>query len=468
MNTPNPNNTTAVFALVALAVLARVVVYFVTNYQVDDALITFRYAENLAAGNGFVYNIGERVCGTTTPLFTLLLAGLAVLGIPVPSAAITISVICAGVTTFALARFGQESGAGATAFLPAILYSLYPRSLISDISGLETALFTMLIVLTMYQLIRRHYNTAAIAAGVAALTRPEGIGLVAVVMFVALVERVPRIWKVFAFPFVLISGWLVFAYSYFGTAIPNSLSAKAVLYQKAGTDVFGRVGELMTLGPDLGLLAFGVLICLTIWLAIKQDRIAWIGLTAIGLVAGLAIFPPRIFYWYAAPGLPLIFVVIARCCAMLGRRFKLRGIMLFISIAIAISLAFVSCAKISALNSEMAWYSSNHIAAAEYLNAHADANDTVLAEDIGHFGYHFRGKIIDRDGLVSPQVIEYNRRNDQLAFADSIKPDWIFIARDYPTSQPILNSQLLRERYWQIDYDGPTSEETHLLYRRQH
>jgi len=36
--------------------------------------ITFRYAEQIAKGNGFVYNIGEPVYGTTTPLFTILLS----------------------------------------------------------------------------------------------------------------------------------------------------------------------------------------------------------------------------------------------------------------------------------------------------------------------------------------------------------------------------------------------------------
>lgn len=43
---------------------------------VDDAYITFRYARNLVEDAGFVYNPGEHVLGTTTPLYTLLLAGL--------------------------------------------------------------------------------------------------------------------------------------------------------------------------------------------------------------------------------------------------------------------------------------------------------------------------------------------------------------------------------------------------------
>jgi len=45
----------------------------------DGAYITFRYALNLSQGAGYVYNPGERVQGTTTPVFTLILAGMAAL-----------------------------------------------------------------------------------------------------------------------------------------------------------------------------------------------------------------------------------------------------------------------------------------------------------------------------------------------------------------------------------------------------
>lgn len=40
---------------------------------IDDAFITYRYARNILAGNGFVYNPSEHVLGTTTPLYTFLL-----------------------------------------------------------------------------------------------------------------------------------------------------------------------------------------------------------------------------------------------------------------------------------------------------------------------------------------------------------------------------------------------------------
>jgi hypothetical protein len=56
-----------------LAVAAR----FVPGPRtIDDAYITFRYARNLLEGNGLVFNPGEPVLGTTTPVYALLMAGL--------------------------------------------------------------------------------------------------------------------------------------------------------------------------------------------------------------------------------------------------------------------------------------------------------------------------------------------------------------------------------------------------------
>ena len=59
----------------ALGAVAWIAFRVHTGIVLEDALITFRFAENLATGRGFAFNPGEPVLGTTTPAFTLLLAG---------------------------------------------------------------------------------------------------------------------------------------------------------------------------------------------------------------------------------------------------------------------------------------------------------------------------------------------------------------------------------------------------------
>jgi hypothetical protein len=72
----------------------------------DDTYITFRYSLNLASGHGFVYNLGEHVLGTTTPLWTLVLArALAVLGAPIEQRALVMCALsCDAASAFLLFR----------------------------------------------------------------------------------------------------------------------------------------------------------------------------------------------------------------------------------------------------------------------------------------------------------------------------------------------------------------------------
>jgi hypothetical protein len=67
---------------VTLAALGVVFAAHALSYWaiVDDSFITYRYAENLVAGNGLVFNVGERVEGYTNFLWTLLLAACYSLG----------------------------------------------------------------------------------------------------------------------------------------------------------------------------------------------------------------------------------------------------------------------------------------------------------------------------------------------------------------------------------------------------
>src|SRR6476661_4103138 len=59
--------------VVVLALAARTVP---GPRTIDDAFITFRYSRNIVEGHGFVYNPGSQVLGTTTPLYTVLLAAI--------------------------------------------------------------------------------------------------------------------------------------------------------------------------------------------------------------------------------------------------------------------------------------------------------------------------------------------------------------------------------------------------------
>src|SRR4029434_7187421 len=65
----------------ALAACAAWCAWFARGAPIDDAFITFRYAANLVAGHGLVFNPGERVEGYSNFLWTILIAAGLRLGI---------------------------------------------------------------------------------------------------------------------------------------------------------------------------------------------------------------------------------------------------------------------------------------------------------------------------------------------------------------------------------------------------
>lgn len=138
------------------------------TFLVDDTFIPMRYAENLAQGNGLVYNVGERVEGYSDLIWTLMLGGAAKAGVnqSLSPIALLIFAKCMGVffgiaTIAALAWFLScirkvDATRDRTALLSLALIGV-PASLSFDlwsVSGMETsmcAFFTTLTAALMYR-----------------------------------------------------------------------------------------------------------------------------------------------------------------------------------------------------------------------------------------------------------------------------------------------------------------------------
>lgn len=169
-------------ALVALALAWGLWRASVLAWLSDDGFISFRYAEHLVAGHGLVYNVGERVEGYTNLLWTLLLAAAMALGVPpeVSSQALGIAVWLALVLVLVV-RSWRRSG-GARPFLPlaAALVLLMEDYQTWATGGLETSLFTLLVVGGLLLATRADARTrdlvlAAMLLALAVATRPDGV-----------------------------------------------------------------------------------------------------------------------------------------------------------------------------------------------------------------------------------------------------------------------------------------------------
>ncbi len=171
----------------ALALLATLVSFsgmLWPSWFSDDALISFRYAQNLVAGHGLVYNIGERVEGYTNFLWTILAALVLVLQRDPVFWAYVAGVVLALVILLLTYWTARHVSGPAWALVAALIVATSQNMLIHTArgAGLETGLFTLLALagsmLYLSWWSERRPRAAVLCGGVfalASLTRPEGM-----------------------------------------------------------------------------------------------------------------------------------------------------------------------------------------------------------------------------------------------------------------------------------------------------
>jgi len=211
--------------IVYVLLMTSVLSIFLSGWAYDDPFITYRYAENLANGRGFVYNPGERILSTTTPLFTLVLVPLAFLGAHLPAYANLFGIFCLALGGLSLWDLSYSWKSPSVGWAGLIFYPTFPLLLITV--GSETPIYLALCLATVAFYARGRYTLTAVSAGLATWARPDG-ALVAVVLGLDYLirQRKPILWKTVAIYLAILLGWGIFAWAYFGSPVPVTLAAK--------------------------------------------------------------------------------------------------------------------------------------------------------------------------------------------------------------------------------------------------
>jgi hypothetical protein len=265
-----------VLVLVAAGLAAGIAVLRrVWPFTIDDAFITFRYAQNLAAGHGPTFNPGmPPVEGCTTFAWMLLLSvphalhvdaavfskwagtccGLALLGVTWRFAHAT--------TDFASGRTRRVAAAGAVLAL-----GVMPATAVHAVSGMETMLFALLLTALFERMTRavreddrRALGHAAVLGALVGMTRPEGhvavvIGFASALLIVPPARRRPLVRIAlmgYVLPTLVHQAW---RWAYYGLPFPLSFYVKV---EGTGWPGAAEVQRFLAafatrLGPLLGL-----------------------------------------------------------------------------------------------------------------------------------------------------------------------------------------------------------------------
>jgi hypothetical protein len=406
---------------------------------VDDAYITFRYAQNILDDQGMVYNSGEQVLGTTTPFYT---AVLAIIGIftggssaPFPWIALLINAFADGLTCLLLIGLGEKIGHRRAGYAAALIWSIAPMSVTFAIGGMETSVFLLLMTGTFYFYSIPRPVPTALLASLSLITRPDALLFILPLALVRIIKTlpierlnpdpIPITWKelaVFLFP----SGiWIAFATFYFGSPIPQSIAAKASAYQLPAEAALIRLlqhyatpflGHL-TFGTSwikLGFFIFPVLFGLGALMLLRRQSKFWpILVFPWGYLIAYSIANPLIFRWYLTPPLPIYFLGIFLGGERISR--DLKSILPMMILTLGSVLLTLNgwtikpdhgptrpAPKMAFIKLELIYEQVGKALAIQL-----ESDDVVAAGDIGALGYFSGARILDTVGLISPQVAHY-------------------------------------------------------------
>ena len=392
--------------LCAGALAARIVV---GAHITDDAYITMRYSRNLSAAGILSYNPPDAVLGTSSPLWTVVLAGGAVAGVAPERTAVVISSL-ADLTSIALI-LTSPVGASLPAIVAAATIAAWPAYVIYGVSGMETSFYVTAIVSFVTAASRSRIVAAAIAASLASLARPDGALLVVLGMaWLWWLKSKADALTFGAVATLLCLPWTVYAFVRFGSVIPASVVAKSAardpwtlsfenLYAYFFSGIYGWITILALLG-FVTLIRSGAAFwrIWSVW--------AWSYLASMTIANGFTHFP-----WYFVPVLPIYSAAATLGVQLLITRARsVTRIMdapltraAFATLVVAVLLSRMPALR-NYLDSTASGRETVYASVATELAA-IDPHCTVAATEIGTIGYYYPGRVLDLVGLVSPEVL---------------------------------------------------------------
>jgi hypothetical protein len=493
-NSLNLRDAWFIAAAILVAVGARVLA---GPRTIDDAYITFRYARNLAEGLGFVYNPGQAVLGTTTPLYTVLMSLGWLLGLrDLPRMALVVNTLADAGTVALLYGLGLRLGKSRIVALGvALAWAIAPMSVTFAIGGMETEVVILFLVASFAAYVAGRSRLSAAVMALAVLTRPDAL-IAAGLLFADIglrpllardggsfgnrLRRLP--WAELGIFVALLVPWIVFATTYFGSPLPQSVQAKVHAYHLDPLSAFIRLIQHLStpffeheiFGRFWPAVGFPLYMLLYILGGFRQVRRAGRSLPMVlyplVYVLVFSVANPLIFRWYLAPPLPFYFLgMLTGLQAIVmdvARRFDRERVGTWV-VGTATAALLVFSLGAYALHPdhgpdrpapEMAWFKLELLyrQAAENLLPRLQPGDLVAAGDIGAVGWFTGAPILDTVGLISPEATVYYPLDPSLLVINyAMSPELVREARpDYiVTLEAYVRQSMLPESWFHEQYE---------------
>jgi hypothetical protein len=406
------------------------------GFPLDDAWIYQTYARNLATLHQFAFIPGQPSAGSTSPLWSGLLALGYLVRMDYHVWTYTLGVLLLGLNAWLVYRltlnFWPEHKISAV--LAGIFIALEWHLVWAAVSGMETLLFSafVLSIFAIGSLDLEHRGRPALwlggLVGLSVLARPDGLTLLPFALGYTVFQWPYRLRHTleclagFAITFI---PYLSFNQLLGGSLWPNTFYAKQAEYAvMRATPLLARLGQVGTL-PFVGaqaLLLPGIIA--SIWLAGRSGQRQWRLLLPLGwAISFIFAYTLRlpVTYQHGRYLIPLIPVMIVLGVGGMDQILHLaasKRIPRIISRAwlvavglLAIIFWFIGA---GAYARDVQIIETEMVTTARWINQHTPPTALIAAHDIGALGYFGQRKILDMAGLVSPEVIPFIRDEARL------------------------------------------------------
>jgi hypothetical protein len=454
------------------------------DWWIDDAGITFSYSRSLATGVGLTFQPGAPPTeGYSSSLWMVMLAGMARLGVDIPTAAKALGLTCATLGMgLALRLVWLWTQSAAALVLTAAACCTAPVVTWAA-SGQEHALQGLLLVMVVFVAgtLRVWRIWAALLLTLFVLTRPEA-PLLVIGVFVACVmadwrqARWRAIWRnlpLGLLPFLAFWGLIGFRLWYFGDPLPNPYYAKTSASSFSGLlNPFGGGWQYVLAGlRDSALL---VLAGLCVFLLPRTtDR------AALTVVAGLLVGHLVFVVWakgdwmgqsrFLMPVVPLIAIAAATALRAISRPAvraasgaALGGILLTATVTELDRFAADPTTPLAVVSEIGQTFAA--------LSDRLGIDTPVLAHhDAGAISYERSIGLLDLGGLVDRDVARNMR--DRAFLEDYVlvqrRPDYIFGAINFAAASGFTESEIFARDYIPLEFeDHPVMTSTLSHVRR--
>jgi hypothetical protein len=439
-----------VIGILAIAAAAAILLVHAHsyNYVVDDAYISFRYARNLVEGKGLVFNPGERVEGYTNFLWVILIALGMKLGANPTALA---QVLCFGFAALSMVvvyrYFGLIYGRRLPQrLLPLAMIALAPPIAVWALAGLETTMFAFLVTAAVLTHVdQRRQGTLPLAgsvlAGLAALTRPEGLIFAAILFVDTLLNHKPRrhllLWLL---PISLIyAPYFFWRYSYYGFLFPNTFYAKT----GGGTD---QIFRGLLYAADF-LKRPGGMVCLLAFASLFLGRRRWIVLPLLTCLvwAGYVVAiggDGLAMYRFAVPVLPVCCMLASEGLLLVFERIKagrpsaevraLRAVAVGVCLLLILSRSLGSPERDFVLEDRIR-VRGNWVAIGQWLGLYARPGESVAVTAAGAVPYYSGLYTIDMLGITDRHIAHISMDRMGGGIAGHEKHDMEYVLSRKPT-----------------------------------